>query len=137
MSRAAYGESRRFRRQCVSCHARKALFRYRDIVKADRDHTLCFECFRAERDRSRARLLASIPPPRPLRAAPFAPLALLAPLAPTRVSSLAPTIEVQIDLPRGVIGVTESADIHRQRDFHRNTRFNPLSSRPSCCMSFT
>ena len=67
MSRAAHGESKRARQQCESCHARKARFRYGGVVKADRDHTLCFECFRAERDRCRARLLAGVPPPRPLR----------------------------------------------------------------------
>ena len=59
MSQAAFCESKRSRRQGVSCRARKARFRYRAVVKADRDHTLCFECFRAERDRWRARLLAS------------------------------------------------------------------------------
>ena len=93
MSRAAFGESKRARRQCVSCQRRKARFRYRGVVKADRDHTLCFECFRAERDRHRARLLASIPPPRALRATRSAPLAPIAPLAPTRVSTFAPTTE--------------------------------------------
>ena len=68
MSASAYGESKQARRQCVYCGIRKARFRYRGVVKADRDHTLCFECFRAERNRRRARLLASIPPPRPLKA---------------------------------------------------------------------
>ena len=67
MSRAAYGQWKQGRRQCQSCRARKARFRYRGIVKADRDHTLCFECFRAERDRYRAKLLANIASPRPLK----------------------------------------------------------------------
>ena len=64
MSQAAYGESKQALRQCVSCRARKARFRYRGVVKADRDHTLCFECYRSERQRSRARLLAN---PSPMR----------------------------------------------------------------------
>lgn len=68
MSRASFAESREFRRRCESCRARKARFRYRGVVKADRDHTLCFECFRAQRDRLRARLLATIPSARPLPA---------------------------------------------------------------------
>jgi len=41
------------RHLCVTCQARKALFRYRGIVKADRTHTLCFQCFRAAQDRAR------------------------------------------------------------------------------------
>ena len=43
---------------CVSCQQRRALFRYRGVVKADADHTLCFQCFRALRDSVRARYLA-------------------------------------------------------------------------------
>src|SRR3954470_21308040 len=61
MSEAAYSQSKEIRRRCESCEQRKARFRFRGVVKADRDHTLCFECFRAERDRRRARLLARIP----------------------------------------------------------------------------
>jgi hypothetical protein len=38
---------------CVSCRKRRALFLYRGVVKADADHTLCFKCFRALRDRMR------------------------------------------------------------------------------------
>ena len=43
---------------CVSCRERRSLFRYRGAVRADRDHTLCFRCYRALRDSMRARLLA-------------------------------------------------------------------------------
>jgi len=47
----------RFRRTprhtCRSCRARRARFRYRDAVRADREHDLCFRCFRALRDRMR------------------------------------------------------------------------------------
>jgi hypothetical protein len=43
---------------CVSCRERRSLFRYRGAVRADRDHTLCFRCYRALRDSVRARLLA-------------------------------------------------------------------------------
>lgn len=45
--------------QCESCRERKARFRFRGIVKADRDHTLCFKCFRAQREVNRAREIAS------------------------------------------------------------------------------
>ena len=62
MSRAAQAESKQFRRQCEFCRERKARFRYRGVVKADRDHTLCFECYRSERDSRRARLLAQVSP---------------------------------------------------------------------------
>jgi hypothetical protein len=40
---------------CVDCGVRAARFRYRGEVRADRDHNLCFQCFRAERDRQRLR----------------------------------------------------------------------------------
>jgi len=66
MSEAAYDLSKSVRRLCKSCAERKALFRYRGVVKADRDHTLCFECYRVERDRLRAQRLAEVPAARPL-----------------------------------------------------------------------
>ena len=44
---------------CRACQARPARFRYRGVVKADRDHTLCFRCFRAETNRQRPRQLAA------------------------------------------------------------------------------
>jgi hypothetical protein len=31
---------------CLGCQGRRALFNYRGVVKANRDHTLCFACFR-------------------------------------------------------------------------------------------
>ena len=43
---------------CAACQERKARFRYRKEVRADRDHTLCFECYRSEVNRTRARRLA-------------------------------------------------------------------------------
>ena len=42
---------------CAVCQQRKARFRYRGEVRADRDHTLCFECYRGEVNRARARRL--------------------------------------------------------------------------------
>jgi len=52
---------------CQRCAGRKARFRYRGVVRADRNHTLCFQCFRSERERLRSRLLAEIPPAMPLK----------------------------------------------------------------------
>jgi hypothetical protein len=49
--------SKRDRVLCAACQERKARFRYRQKVRADRDHTLCFECYRSEVDRTRARRL--------------------------------------------------------------------------------
>jgi hypothetical protein len=49
---------RRARVLCAACQERKAKFRYRREVRADRDHTLCFECYRGEVNRTRARRLA-------------------------------------------------------------------------------
>lgn len=62
MSASALGHVRAVRRLCQGCAERKARFAYRGRVRADRDHTLCFECYRAERDRQRARRLARILP---------------------------------------------------------------------------
>ena len=49
------------RHLCEGCRERKARFSHRGVVKADRSHTLCFACFRSERERLRARLLAERP----------------------------------------------------------------------------
>jgi hypothetical protein len=71
MSLSAAHQSKQVRRVCESCRLRKARFQYRGVVRADRDHTLCFECFRSERDRRRAARLAA---PRPaIRSQPFGP----------------------------------------------------------------
>jgi hypothetical protein len=47
-------------RLCLSCRERRPLFLYRGVVKADRDHNLCFECYRAEVNRLRARRLGAV-----------------------------------------------------------------------------
>jgi hypothetical protein len=47
---------------CLSCGERRPLFVYRGVVKADRDHTLCFECYRAEVNRLRTRRLEMAAP---------------------------------------------------------------------------
>ena len=60
MSCTADHATKEVRQACQSCRARKARFRFRGRVKSDRDHTLCFECYRSERDRRRARLLAGM-----------------------------------------------------------------------------
>jgi hypothetical protein len=62
MSLSAARQSKTLRKHCQSCHARKARFRYRGHVRADRDHTLCFECYRAEKDRRRPRSLDGVRP---------------------------------------------------------------------------
>ena len=54
MSLTARHEDRKARRMCERCRDRKARFQYRGHVKVDRDHTLCFECYRSERERQRA-----------------------------------------------------------------------------------
>jgi len=50
---------KRARVLCAACQERKAKFRYRGEVRADRDHMLCFECYRSEVNRTRARRLAN------------------------------------------------------------------------------
>lgn len=53
---------RRFRRlprhTCRGCGAHPARFHYRGVVRADRDHELCFRCFRSAVERLRALRLA-------------------------------------------------------------------------------
>jgi hypothetical protein len=58
MSFSAAHEFKAFRKNCQSCQERKARFRYRGVIRADREHTLCFECYRSARDRRRAQMLA-------------------------------------------------------------------------------
>ena len=58
MSCSALRQAGEIQKLCQGCRGRKARFRYRGAVRADRDHTLCFECFRSERERLRARALA-------------------------------------------------------------------------------
>ena len=60
----AIHESRQLKQLCQRCQHRKAKFTFRG-VRADRDHTLCFECYRSERNHLRAEGLAER---RPLRA---------------------------------------------------------------------
>ena len=50
-------QSKRVRTLCAVCQDRKARFRYRGEVRADRDHTLCFECYRGQVNRARVRRL--------------------------------------------------------------------------------
>src|SRR5688572_18886894 len=61
MSFTAAHESKDVRRACQSCQERKARFSYGGRIRADRDLTLCFECYRSERDRQRAQRLAEVP----------------------------------------------------------------------------
>jgi hypothetical protein len=46
------------RHTCRACEAHPAKFRYRGEVRADRDHELCFRCFRAVINSLRARSMA-------------------------------------------------------------------------------
>jgi hypothetical protein len=56
------GTARRGTRLCLACGGRRPLFFYRGVVKADRDHSLCFECYRAQVNRVRARRLGALTP---------------------------------------------------------------------------
>jgi hypothetical protein len=47
----------RSRHLCVVCRQRRAVFRYRGVVKADATHTLCFQCYRSLIDSMRAQRL--------------------------------------------------------------------------------
>jgi hypothetical protein len=52
---AARRLARRNRHVCKECQSRPARFRFRGEVRVDRDHTLCFRCYRAEGNRQRVR----------------------------------------------------------------------------------
>ena len=63
MSSTELRRARAHKHLCQRCRDRKARFRYRGVVRADCDHTLCFECYRRELNRARARRLADPRPP--------------------------------------------------------------------------
>jgi len=60
-------QSKSVKTLCAACRERKARFRYHGEVRADRDHTLCFECYRSEVNRARARRLIDVAVPSPPR----------------------------------------------------------------------
>lgn len=66
---AARRQHRHERHVCLECHAHRARYQYRGQVRADRDHTLCFRCFRAQVERARARQLLEVTRPAPLKMA--------------------------------------------------------------------
>ncbi len=69
MSTAERRRTRGPRHLCQRCCDRKARFKYRGVVRADHDHTLCFECYRREVNQARARRLAErAPVPSPFTA---------------------------------------------------------------------
>ena len=77
MSRGAARESRQIQRLCRTCRQRKARYRFWGRVRADRQHTLCFACFRSLRDRRHARFRVDHPALR----SPFRP-----PLTPRQIA---------------------------------------------------
>jgi hypothetical protein len=69
MSFTAAHQSTIARRACQACQERKARFQFCGKVRADRDHVLCFEWYRSERERGGARRLAEVPAVRFLQTA--------------------------------------------------------------------
>jgi hypothetical protein len=65
VSESALKHEKQRRRLCAQCRDRKARFQYRGVVGADRHHTLCFACFRAQREHNRALKLADVSSPSP------------------------------------------------------------------------
>ncbi len=78
MPQTAAHESKDARRLCETCQERKARFRFLAGAEANKDHTLCFECFRSERDRRRAAMLAEVDWSRPMLASLASPHSLTA-----------------------------------------------------------
>jgi hypothetical protein len=48
------GRAGNSRQLCAACRERKARYQYRGNVRADRQHVLCFQCFRSAREQMRA-----------------------------------------------------------------------------------
>ena len=46
-------EQKKQKKVCIECRGRRALFRYRGVVKWDPHHTLCFRCWRGQTNRMR------------------------------------------------------------------------------------
>lgn len=66
-TREHYRFGRRSRHLCAACRERKAKYQYEGHVRADRDHVLCFQCFRSLREQTRAQRLADVIGPQPAR----------------------------------------------------------------------
>ena len=45
---------------CLECGTHRALFRFRNKVKRDKNHTLCFRCFHSLSDSYRASRLVGL-----------------------------------------------------------------------------
>ena len=67
MSLTADDACKDVRTTCESCRNRSARVAACDRMLPERPSTLCFECFRSERGRRRARGPGAIPPAAPLR----------------------------------------------------------------------
>jgi hypothetical protein len=78
--------SKQVKTLCAACQERKARFRYRGEVRADRDHTLCFECHRSEINRARARRLAEHAAPPYLHSTLSPSVVVAMPLVPRQVA---------------------------------------------------
>ncbi len=104
MSFAAAHESKLARRACQLCRDRKARFRYRGEVRADRDHVLCFECYRSDRNRRRAELLLDL-----------GDLPFLRPTGERRVSEVAPSAVAPSEVTRSEVTRSEMTIAHRRR----------------------
>ncbi len=100
--RERHRQSKRVRTLCAACRERKARFRYRREVRADRDHTLCFECFRGQVNRTRAHRLSHV----------------MRPPAPPAVGDLFPAGRRLDDRQRA----------HRQRMLDHLQRVRPVAS---------
>lgn len=50
------------RKLCLACARRRPRFRHRGVVKTDADHTLCFQCHRAQVQQARAALMRAFWP---------------------------------------------------------------------------
>lgn len=102
-SRERHRQSKRLRTLCAACRERKARFMYRREVRADRDHTLCFECFRGQVNRTRAQGLSHV----------------MRPPAPGAVGDLAPAAGRHLD---------DRQRAHRQRMLDHLQRMRPVAS---------
>jgi hypothetical protein len=47
-----------YKKICIDCQKRRARFRFQGVVKWDKNHKLCFACFRAQKNRLRETIRA-------------------------------------------------------------------------------
>jgi hypothetical protein len=73
-------ESKLLKKTCVVCKVRRARYCYQGQVRWNRQHGLCFQCFRSARDRMRSEVQSQVLSPGLAPVVPMAPSAIRTPI---------------------------------------------------------